>query len=53
MGVVGFLYGLSTPSLYGQHIKFTELVYKILLPILIIVLSLPLALPKKSSFFDR
>jgi len=50
LGVAGFIYGLSTPGLYGVHILLSELAYKAGLPILLILLSLPLSI---SRWIDR
>lgn len=44
LGVIGFLYGLSSPSLYGLHIQLSELAYKTLMPIILTALALPLVL---------
>jgi len=44
LGIVGFFVGLSSPELYGMHIAWSELAYKITAPILITLFSVPLCL---------
>ncbi|OQY17670.1 MAG: hypothetical protein DRJ03_13675 [Chloroflexi bacterium] len=44
LGIVGFFVGLSSPELYGMHIAWSELAYKITAPILIALFSVPLCL---------
>lgn len=44
LGIVGFLWGLSSPDLYGKHIVWSELAYKITAPIIISLFALPLCL---------
>lgn len=44
LGFIGFLYGLSSPQLYGVHIQLAELAYKISMPILVVILTIPLLL---------
>jgi hypothetical protein len=44
LGIVGFAWGLSSPELYGKHIAWSELAYKVLAPLFIGLLSLPLCL---------
>ncbi len=43
LGLVGFIYGLSNPGLYGIHIQLAEFAYKVSMPFLIVVLTIPLA----------
>jgi hypothetical protein len=42
LGLIGFLYGLSSTGLYGLHIWLAELTYKLAAPILLVVLAIPL-----------
>jgi hypothetical protein len=42
-GWIGFLWGLSSPAQYGQHIALSELAYKILAPLAVSLFALPLA----------
>lgn len=46
LGWLVFLFGLSRADLYGQHIIWSEGVYKAILPLLVIIWSLPLSLGK-------
>ena len=48
LGLLGFLYGLSQPGLYGLHIQLAELAYKIVTPVILILLTIPLLLKKNS-----
>ena len=48
-GLVGFIYGLSSPNLYGQHIHLSELAYKIIASGLLILFSIPLTLSSKTQ----
>jgi hypothetical protein len=43
-GVLGFLYGLSAPELYGLHIQLSEAAYKLAAPLLLVLLALPLCI---------
>jgi hypothetical protein len=47
LGIVGFLYGLSSPEIYGRHIEWAEAAYKVAAPILLGLFSLPLCLDGK------
>ncbi len=49
LGLIGFLYGLTNPGLYGVHIQLAELAYKVLTPLLIIALAIPLCISKTSQ----
>lgn len=49
LGLGGFVYGLARPELYGLHIQLSELVYKIVTPILTVLLSIPLCLSDQLS----
>ena len=49
LGLLGFLYGLSQPELYGLHIQLAELAYKVVTPALLILLTIPLLLKKNST----
>jgi hypothetical protein len=44
LGLVGFIYGLSRPELYGLHIRLSEFFYKTLAPLVLALLAVPLAL---------
>lgn len=44
LGIVGLLWGLSSPELYGMHITWSELAYKAVAPILVSLFSVPLCL---------
>lgn len=46
LGWFVFIFGLSRADLYGQHIIWSEIIYKAVLPLLVIVWSLPLFLGK-------
>ena len=46
LGLAGFLYGFSVPELYGLHIQLAKLAYKLIAPILLILLAMPLVLKK-------
>ena len=48
-GLLGFIYGLSNPNLYGQHIHLSELAYKIIASGLLILFSIPLTLSSKTQ----
>jgi len=49
LGLIGFIYGLSNPNLYGQHIQLSELAYKIIASGLLILFSIPLTLSSKTQ----
>ena len=51
LGLVGFVYGLSSPGLYGLHIRLAEAAYKIGMPILTIALSIPLCFSEEQGHF--
>ena len=36
LGYAGFIYGLITPGLYGQHIALAEIAYKVFAPLLVL-----------------
>lgn len=42
LGMVGFLWGLSSPELYGKYNYWSELAYKVAAPIFIGLFSIPL-----------
>jgi hypothetical protein len=44
LGFVGFLWGLSSPELYGRHIAWAELAYRTAAPILVGLLAIMLCL---------
>jgi len=47
LGIIGFIWGLSSPELYGKHMTYSEYAYKVAAPIYIILLSLPLCLDRQ------
>ncbi len=49
LGLLGFLYGLSNPDLYGLHTTLSELAYKIVAPILTALLAIPLLITGKTA----
>jgi hypothetical protein len=49
LGIVGFVWGLSSPELYGKHITWSQYAYKVATPIVIGLFSLPLALDAKPN----
>jgi len=49
LGIAGFLWGLSSPDLYGKHILWSGYAYKVAAPILISLFSLPLCLKRKAG----
>lgn len=42
LGLAGFIYGLTSPELYGLHTQLSEFAYKIVAPIMTAVLAIPL-----------
>ena len=42
LGLAGFLYGLSSPELYGLHIWLAEVAYKVGMTVFMLILTLPL-----------
>lgn len=44
LGWLVFVIGLSQPDIYGQHIVWSEAVYKAILPLLVIIWAIPLSL---------
>jgi hypothetical protein len=50
LGLLGFIYGLSTPGLYGLHIGLAELAIKIAIPVLMIILATPLCLSTREKY---
>lgn len=55
IGVVGFLVGLSRADWYGLHIIWAETTYKMIFPLAITLMALPLVLPvyhRKWGFFS-
>jgi hypothetical protein len=52
-GLAGFIFGLSRPELYGLHIQLSELAYKIVAPILTMLLTIPLLFAGKTSFRSK
>lgn len=53
LGLAGFLYGLSSPQLYGLHIQLAELVYKTLAPMLLILLASWVLYQEKNQSLNR
>jgi hypothetical protein len=49
LGMVGFLYGLSAPELYGLHIQLSQIAYKLVAPILLVILAIPLGFSRKEE----
>jgi hypothetical protein len=49
LGIAAFVWGLSSPELYGKHIAWSELAYKVAVPICIGLFSLPLCLETQPS----
>jgi hypothetical protein len=53
LGLAGFIYGLSRPELYGFHIQLSEFAYKIVAPIMTMLLAIPLILAGKTTFGSK
>lgn len=53
LGLLGFLYGLSSPILYGTHIQLAELGYKVVLPVIMTVMAAPLYLTGKDRLDEN
>jgi hypothetical protein len=49
LGLLGFLYGLTSAGFYGLHIQLSELAYKLVAPIFLVFLSIPLCFYSKAE----
>jgi hypothetical protein len=51
LGLIGFLWGVTSPERYGLHITLSELAYKTAAPILLALLALPVLLVRRGVVY--